>query len=166
MQTSSIVPIHSVTDTIDPIMLMVRSSPLTTVSSCGAVEDFDENLSVRHTETPLNDDDECVSIASANSLKTILSSPSRNRANAPSAIVSKNAFDLNSSATIPINKTNHIKTPLGSGIQITLSSAIGTETRITTPRSLRRRASKTPDSSAAEENYEGINFYFCITFKI
>lgn len=146
-------------ETIDPMLLIVRSSPLTTVSSCGAVEDFDENFSVHHTETLLNDDDEFASIASITSLKNMLSSSSQNRFNV-SVIAAKNASELSSPVSTFVNKVtirNPSKSPSRSGVQLTSPLVSGTETRTATPRSLRRRTSKSPDSSTAEENYEGLN---------
>lgn len=160
IQASSISSTHSTTDTNELVMMMVRNSPITTVSSCGAVEDYDENLSLRHTETPLNDDDECASVVSGNSAKTVLSPPSRNRGNALFEKTSKNGLDLNSQKNISMNKDNHLKSPLRNGAQTTSSFANNVETRTATSRTLRKRASKSPDSSAAEENYEGINFKF------
>ncbi|KAI1705473.1 ARID/BRIGHT DNA binding domain-containing protein [Ditylenchus destructor] len=127
----------------------MKSPPLT-VSSCGAVEDFDEGSSVRLTETPLNEEDECAS-STSNDAKSAISSkvfgspPPRAR-----NLTGKKAAKVHSNELTPTSTKGNQRYSKSPGM-----SHILAENRLATPRSSRKK-SKSPDGGATSggEDYE------------
>uniref|UniRef100_A0A915CS33 Uncharacterized protein n=1 Tax=Ditylenchus dipsaci TaxID=166011 RepID=A0A915CS33_9BILA len=128
--------------------MMAMKSPLT-VSSCGAVEDSDENASTQPSETPLNEEDESTSTDAKSTVSSskILGSSPPPRSRSVATCVSKKQASHASTANTYKTTAQQTNQSLATDPPVLMH-------RTATPRSRRRSKSPEDGNSSGEDAYE------------